>query len=319
MESRSKYPCTQRELYAVCISGWHTCSRNIEKFTGFRPVYTLPYIEMKLKDIQMVSQMPNFAGRSARQELARVHLRNKLAECHESWNKLRLALPSIVPEGQLEMHYRSIGQGFYADSLRERLEACTALMDTASAYVIEHSAVLAASAELGADFPNLFLSYAADLRTCMHLYVDKIKDGASGSDKKLKESNRLYTELMMMFSDARIIFRYDHAMQKDFFFETQLDLISGQAGAGINGVISSAPIPFGLVSDIVLTLMENGDEAYVEPDGHYRFTQLGAGIYTMKVAATGFRVQIITNIVVSKDAFSVRNITLVPEPITEDK
>jgi hypothetical protein len=120
---------------------------------------------------------------------------------------------------------------------------------------------------------------------------------------------------MMMFADARIIFKHDEIILKQFMFDAQLNLVSGQSGAGIKGMINNGQIPVHLIKDLTLTLPEHGEEAYINEDGTYRFSQLAAGTYSILVKAAGYKEQLISNIIVNTGAFSIFNITLVPEDL----
>ncbi len=312
MNNLRKYPCTQRELYAVCISGWESCNQNIEKFTSFRPLYTAAYVESQLQAVNAANALPHRDKRSAKQELARTELKNKLSQCHDAWKKLKLALPSLFPADQLEAHYRDMGQRFYTDSLKLKWEACTGLMDSALLFVEEHAVALQASPRLGPSFVADFKLLTEELRIQLNKYVGKMKDEGKSADGKLNASNLLYTDLMEMFADARIIFKNDPISLKNFKFDAQLDLVSGQSGAGIKGMISNGQVPVAQIEGLQLILAENGDEAYVNADGAYRFSQLGAGVYTMLVHASGYESQSIPNITVNPGAFSTQHIKLVP-------
>jgi len=317
--SPRKYACTQRELYAVCASGWESCNQNLEKFTSFRPLYTSAFIEAKLKEIADVSALPHRSKRSAKQDLARTELKNKLTECHDAWKKLKLAVPALWPADQHEAHYKDMGRAFYRDSLKMKWEACTGLMDSALSFVQEHAALLQGSERLGPQFVDDFKLLTESLRLQLQKYVSKLKDEGQGADEKVQGCNAIHKELMLMFADAKIIFKNDPVKLKNFIFEAQIDLVSGQNSAGIKGMISNGQLPVSQIEGLLLTLAENGDEAYVEDDGTYRFSQLAAGKYTMQVNAPGYQEQLINDIAVNTGAYSTRNITLVPEvPVKED-
>jgi hypothetical protein len=308
--TNKRYPCTQRELYAVCASAWDSCHRNLEEFAKFRPVYTNDFIEGKLREIVSVSRMPHRTSRSAEQQLSRLVLMNKLAECHAEWKKLKLALSEIWPEDELNIHYKAMGQSFYADSHRFKWEACTGLMETALAYVQNNAEILQASPLLGPSFAEEFKVLTRDLNERRFDYLEQMKLQGIGGSEKVKASSKLYSDLMLMFADAKIVFRDDPDTLKHFFFDVQLNLVSGQGGAGIKGSINSGKVPINQLRDLKLTLLENDDEAFVDEEGSYRFSQLAAGSYTMEVKATGYKTLVIPDIRVNTGAFHIENIRL---------
>ncbi|MES2619257.1 MAG: carboxypeptidase-like regulatory domain-containing protein, partial [Bacteroidota bacterium] len=127
-------------------------------------------------------------------------------------------------------------------------------------------------------------------------------------------------DLVKMFADAKVIFRGDAVKTKKFSFSSLLDVMSGKSGAGIKGLISNGQMPVSQIESLVISLQENGDEAYIDDAGNYRFTQLAAGTYSLLVEAEGYETQVIPAVVVNSGAFSIKNITLkpaTPEPQPE--
>jgi hypothetical protein len=315
--STRNYACTQRELYAVCASGWENCQRNLEKFSAFRPIYNPELIERRMNEIEAVSMMPHKNLRAAEQGFARIALKNKLSECHTIWKKLRMTVPEIWPEDQHEMHYKSMGDDFFPESRKMKWEACTGLMDSAVEYVQKHAAILQSNPLLGPAFVDELRTLAGDLKSLLKAYLRSMKEYGKGGEEKEKASNLLFKDLKYMFADARLIFTHDPVMLKDFSFDIQQDLVSGSSGSGIKGTISAGKVPLNKIADLYLVLLENGDEAYVSEEGNYRFSQLASGKYTMEVRATGYRDQVIPGILVNTGSFTTQHIVLEPVEATE--
>lgn len=310
--SIKNYPCTQRELYAVCASGWENCQLNLEKFSAFRPIYTPELIERRLKEIKAVNVLPHKTSRAAGQGFARIELKNKLTECHTIWRKLKLAVPEIWPEDQHEMHYLAMGEDFLADSQKMKWEACTGLMDTVAAYAKNHSEILQTSDLLGPNFVSELTTLAEELNLLLSKYHLSIKEFGMGGEEKTKASNLIYKDLKNMFADARLIFKHEPDKLKHFSFEVQLDLVSGSSGSGIKGSISAGKVPVNKIPDLLLILSENGDEAFISEDGHYRFSQLAAGTYTIELSAPGYKDQLIKNITVNTGSYTTQHLKLEP-------
>jgi hypothetical protein len=311
--TKKNYPCTQRELYAVCTSGWMNCQQNLEKFSAFRPVYTAAFLEARLKEVADAAAMPHRSKRSVNQGFARAELKAKMEQCHDEWNKLKLTLPMLFPGQPLDLHYKDMGEEYYADSKYLKWEACTGLMDSALDFVQKHAVILNASDRLGPKFAEGFKLLRDELHALLQAYVSIMGDGSKGAEDKLKACNAIYEELKSLHADARILFKKDETTLNKFRFESQLDLVSGQNGSGIKGSISNGQVPVHLLPGLLLSLTENGDEAYISENGTYRFSQLSAGSYTMMVKANGYKEQLIPNILVNTGSFSIRDIVLVPE------
>jgi hypothetical protein len=311
--SSKKFRCTQRELYAVCASGWKLCLQHISKFSGSRPIYTPEYVESRIKDIAKVDAMPDRSVRSSLQDVARMELKEKLEEYHGAWKMLKSAMPSIFPESRLEAYYKEMGQDFYAESKQFKWEASTGLVNAGLAFAKKHDEELGSSALLGQGIVANLNSLAEAFHSAMDRYLDKRKESNRGSEDKIKACNELYKDLSFMLSDARIILRNEPAILKEFNFDTLLDFVSGHGSAGIKGNISNGLVPLEQIPDLLLTLLENGDEAYIDANGSYRFSQLAAGTYTIHVTAKGYQEQNIPGVTVNPGAYTMQHIKLVPE------
>jgi hypothetical protein len=307
-----KFPCTQSELFLVCKTGWNHCKINLEKFSAFRPVYTAAYVESRLEDIDAVSEMSLANKRNASQEMARTKLKQTVGECHDEWKKLKLAVPSIWQESDHEAQYKDMGQTYYYESLKYKWESTASLMDSTVAFISEREELIKASPMLGAAFIEGFKLLRKKLNADLNTYISHQQNQGKSAAEVLDACNKLYKDLMQMFADGRIIFKGNDSLLRGFIFDKQLFLVSGQSVAGIKGSITNGSLPVSQIPDLLVTLLENGDEAYIGEDGSYRFSQLAAGLYTMQVSATGYQPQTIPALEVNTGAFTIRNLTLVP-------
>jgi hypothetical protein len=311
--SYRKFPCSQLELFAVCKVGWKYCLQNISRFNSFRPIYTSEYVDSRLGEIARVNEMPNMAKRSAQQELARIALKNKLEECQWAWKKLKLAIPAIFPESEIEAHYKDMGQEYYDATRRFKWEACTGMMHAAVSFAQQHSAMIGASPLLGPAFVDEIRSLSDSLNAALGNYLDKRQESGRGSDQKTNACNELHKDLTLMLTDGRMIFSKEPSTLNDFRFDTILDFVSGHGSAGIKGNISNGRVPIHKIPDLLLTLTENGDEAYINEDGSYRFSQLAAGVYTIHLTAKGYKEMTLPGITVNTGSYTTQHIRLVPE------
>lgn len=315
MKNQKNFRSTQRELFAVCYAGWESCRQNLADFAKFRPVYSDGYLSDRLKEVAAVSEMPDRHGRSYKQDITRIELKDAHANCLDAWKKLKLAITSIWPENKHEAAFKGIGQDLYADSARMRWESCTAMLDRALAFLTDNAETVAASNMLGPNFTEEFKALADGFKTQLQKYVARLNEESELADAKLQACNKLYKDLLLMFADARIIFKNNPVKLKRFSFEVQLDLVSGQNSAGIRGTITNGQVPVSNIPDLVLSLAESDDEAYVDENGSYRFSQMAAGTYTLLVKAGGYKEQHIPNIVVNTGSYTTQNITLEKETI----
>jgi hypothetical protein len=311
--SLKRYPCTQRELFAVCLTGWKNCLQNISRFNAFRPLYTEAYVDSRLKEIARVDELPGRSKRSAQQDLARIALKKKLEECQLTWKKLKLAIPTIFPGSEQDAHYKDMGQEYYEASKHFKWEACTGLMNAALSFSQQHAALLESSPLLGPGIVTEIKTLTDALQAALGKYLDKRQEFGKGADHKTNACNELHKDLTLMLTDAKMIFKNDPSILKDFHFDTILDFVSGHGSAGIKGNISNGRVPIHQIPDLLLTLTENGDEAYIADDGSYRFSQLAAGVYTIHLTAKGYQELTLSGVTVNPGSYTTQHIKLVPE------
>jgi hypothetical protein len=309
--STKNFNCTQQELYSVCALGWESCSQHLEKFTSLKPKYSPAFIQARRDEIEAIRKMPDRYRRAASQELLRLELKKQAGSCLDAWRNLQSHIREAwTTVEQQNSCMKSAGLAYYRDAYKMKWEACQSLMISAVEFIRENSAQLLANENMNAGFPDIFSALAKGFNDSYAKYFDSVKKAELDTEAKRKANVKLRKDLMSMFADAKMIFKNEPAMLKMFTFESVLLQVSGPGTAGIKGLISNGAVPVGSIPGLELILAETGEEAAIDEDGTYRFSQMAAGTYTLKVTAPGYKEQSIPNVVVNTGTYTVLNLEL---------
>lgn len=315
MKKNKSLNCTQRELYAVCTSAWNSCFQNIEKFNNVKPKYTGDYAKARLADVEAARLMPDRYRREGDQQMLRLRLKKQLDACLEAWRMLQSSIGSTWEEQtEADSMLKAAGQPYYRDAYNTKWEACQSLMDSGKNFIATHKDELLLNDNMSPSFVEKFNNLAQAYDAQYNLYMASAHSVGEATDAKQEANQKLLKFLRELSIDAKIAFKDQPALLNQFIFDKVLLKISGQGAAGIKGMVSNGQLPVSQIQDLELVLVETGDEAFVDTDGSYRFSQLASGTYTLRVTAPGYKEQAIPGIHVNTASYTTQNIVLEKEP-----
>ena len=312
MKYPKNYNCTQNELYAVCAQGWEVCNQNIAAFTAFKPKYNAAFVQERKDEIGAVMRLADNFKRSAAQELLRLTLSNEANKCLVLWRMLKSYIEEAWPGVEQSAMLKSAGISAYREAYKYRWEACMHLVTSAEIFAREQEAVLSAGNNMPENFISAISEQQAAYKKAYDAFLDSLNKGSMLTRDKVDANNKLYKELNSMFSDARILFKGQETLLKQFSFKTMLNQISGPGTAGIKGFIAGLPEPVDMQPGLEMKLLESGKEAMLESDGAYRFSQIAAGAYTLQLKADGYQTLSIP-VNVNTGSFTLLNLVMEPE------
>ena len=310
--SNKNFKCTQQELYAVCALGWESFSQNLEQFSTLKPKYTQAYLEAQKANLDAVMRMHNHYQRAAFQESLRIDLKQSAEKGHAMWRLLQSHIKEAFPGEHQKTRIKASGQAFYTEAIKFKWEACQNLFITGETFIREHSAELMTNENMDPKFPEAYSEQLRAFNTLYIRYLDSVKQGELKTRDKTEANNQLYRTLLSMFTDARILFKGNDAMLKQFNFTAMLNQVSGPGSSGIKGYLSNGNLLVAELPGLSLTLLETGKKAQVNEDDAFRFAQIAAGNYTVLVEADGYVSQSIP-VTVNTGSFTLLNIVMEPE------
>lgn len=285
---KNNYPCSQQSLYAVCRSGWASCTTYLADFAAFSPSYTAPMIAGMIADIDAAEALGDEEQRTEDSRTLRVNLKEKAAEGLEHWRRLKRYITKVYSEAEVEIKLDAAGQSHYAKAANNDWGAVGRLLTDGVAFATANTADLTAGNIMPATFPAAFAAIKTDYDALYASYITASQTDEIETQTKIEANNSIYASVMAMFLDGQEIFRKNEAVKKLFTFDQVLLNVEGPGNQGIKGDVTiqgtSNPVTAGEVS---FTGPSN-KTVEIDEDGHYECPQLAAGLYTMLVTAPGF-------------------------------
>mgnify|MGYP000341896664 CR=1 FL=1 len=308
-----KFNCTENELYAACAYGWESFSHHLDRFYALKPKYNAAFLKEKKAELGRVMKMHDHNQRSAASEQSRKTLKHHAELCLQAWKKLRLYIEGAWPADEHDMMLKGAGLPDYKEAVKFRWETFSSLLSSAQAFIQDNKDRLLTGNNMPKSFPEEFNKLAMAFSAENLRHQDTVKQSAILATEKTAANNGLYADLMSMFKDARMIFRKEPDTLRFFTFDYVLLLLSGPGTAGIKGVVSNAQLPLRPIPGLELVIIETGDTLTPGEDGSYRFNQLAAGLYTLRVTAPGYKPYTQEGIQVSTGVHKIVNVVMEKE------
>ncbi len=310
-----KYNCSQQSLYAVCRSGWSSCSTYLSLFNAFSPLYTGAFVTAKVADINTAETLPDAEQRTEDSRTLRVNLKNKATECMDLWQRLKRYITKAYPADQVEIKLDAAGQSHYRKAGQDDWGAVSRLLVDGDAFITANTADLTAGNNMPAAFAATFNTAKTQYDTFYQSFITAGQSDEVETQTKLNANNAIHADLMAMFLDGQEIFKNDEAVRKLFIFDQVLLNVEGPGIAGAKGEITNS------TNDNPITTAANlefvGPTEYTTvsgPDSRYQASPLAAGSYTVTVTCPGFQTLIINNVEIQTGVLKTLNIELTPAP-----
>lgn len=282
------YACSQQALYAVCRSGWASCTTYLADFAAFSPSYTAPMIAGMIADIDAAEALGDEEQRTEDSRTLRVNLKNKAAEGMEMWQRLKRYITKAYPADQLEIKLDAAGQSHYAKASKDDWGAVSRLLADGNAFSAANSSELETGNNMPETFNAAFFTVKGDFDAYYASYITASQTDEVETQTKIEANNGIHASVMTMFLDGQQIFKKNEAVKKLFTFDQVLLTVSGPGNQGIKGDVTIQGTSNAVTAGEVSFTGPSNKTVEIDEDGHYECPQLAAGLYTMLVTAPGF-------------------------------
>jgi len=301
----NKYSCTQSELYACCYIGWQSYNNNLVRFTNFKGFYTALYGTARVGEVDAAKALPDEQTRDEVAESLRILLIAKGTECTDGWQQLKRYIASAYPDDLQKPKLEAAGSDYYREAAREDWENLSMLMQAGSNFIGNNTADLTASNNMPLTFQGDFNTLKTDFDDLYLDFKNAEQIAFTQTETKINANNGIFEKLMDMFLDGQQIFKKTPATQKQFIFESVLELVSSPGSSGLKGTVTKQ-VDAMPIEGAKLTLVELVKAVQTDASGKYDFGNFAAGTYTLRVEAAGFvtieeKVVIETGVVSTKD------------------
>jgi len=286
--AKPNYNCSQQSLYAVCRSGWASCTTYLADFAAFSPTYTAPFIATQIAAVNAAEALADEEQRTEDSRTLRVNLKNKAAEGMEMWQRLKRYITKAYAADQVDIKLDAAGQSHYARSLKDDWGAVSRLLTDGVAFATANTADLTAGNIMPATFPAAFAAIKTDYDALHASYITASQTDEVETQTKIEANNSIFASVMDMFADGQRIFKKNEAVKKLFTFDQVLLNVEGPGNQGIKGNVVIAGTDNPVTSGEVSFNGPSNKTVEIDEDGHYECPQLAAGLYNMLVTAPGF-------------------------------
>jgi len=306
------YACSQQALYAVCRSGWASCTTYLADFAAFSPSYTAPMIAGMIADIDAAEALGDEEQRTEVSRTLRVDLKNKATEAMEQWQRLKRYITKAYAADQLEIKLDAAGQGHYGKAGKDDWGAVGRLLTDAVAFATTNSADLAAGNNMPVGFPASLTTIKVDYDALYASYITASQTDEVETQTKIEANNSIHASVMAMFLDGQQIFKKNEAVKKLFTFDQVLLTVSGPGNQGIKGNVVIAGTDNPVTAGEVAFTGPSNKTVEIDEEGHYECPQLAAGLYNMLVTAPGFSAVTFNDIEVETGIMKTQDVELTP-------
>ena len=306
------YKCSQQALYAICRSGWNSCTTYLADFAAFSPMYTAPFITDRIADLDAAEAIGDSEQRTEDSRTLRVNLKNKATESMEQWQRLKRYITKAYPADQVDIKLDAAGQSHYRKAAQDDWGAVSRLLMDGSTFATTNSVDLATGNNMPVGFPLAFAAIKGEYDTLYSSFVTASQTDEVETQTKIEANNGIFASIMSMFLDGQEIFKSNEAVKKLFTFDQVLLTVSGPGNQGIKGDVVIAGTDNPVTDGEVSFNGPSSKTVEIDEDGHYECPQLAAGLYTMLVTAPGFSGVTFNDIEVETGIMKTQDVELTP-------
>jgi hypothetical protein len=293
MEIKSKTPCSQPDLYQICLLIALSCKSKIADFALFSAAYTLTFVDAIIAAIEQAEQLPGEEARAEQHKMLNKKLGPISKEGLNLWQYLKRYIAKMYPDSP-EMQrtaWQAAGWNFYdSNNAWPETKAC---LKAGSEYIKLHRAELLANDNMSEDFEERYNAQMELFQTTYTSFLAAEQASVVGTDAKITANNGIYDRIITVCLDGQVIFEGNDTLQGQFSFEKVSQLISHQGPSAVKFHVtntdSGLPIP-----GVEISLTGTDKKVTTNEQGDAEMNQLSSGDNEFLLKADGFPDKIIS-------------------------
>ena len=293
----SNYPCSQQSLYTVAALVWKSYDDNLASFTELKGKYTKPFSVAALLDLKAARDLPTVHSRNSIPESIRIQLLPLGLTCLSNQRKLKSYINEVFPDNAAKPMLAAAGFNSYSSAINESWEEMNTMVTAGHTFIDSNSTTLQAGTE---NMPLAFkTTYATDktaFETVYSNYIASTQATPGGTNDKIVANNAVYSTLMAMMEDGRLIFENDSIKKALFTFGTVLSNVTGVGSTGMH--ITAIDSISKLRIEHFTATVQPGDEAGNAAKDTLDL-KMPADTYTVVIMAPGYHDVIVSSVVLT--------------------
>jgi Carboxypeptidase regulatory-like domain len=223
---------------------------------------------------------------------------------------------SAFQEELLEAKYDAAGSSFFNKAEQGNEGAMNDLNDSAIKFIKNNEAALKAKNNMTDSFLADYEAVVAEYDTQRKGYNESSKTATGLTKDNTEANNNLYKKMMVMFTEARVIFRKEPALRDQFTFTNVLDQVVSASVAGIRGKVTDLVTEKGI--NKVKIVIEGRDKTYeTDKFGKYDIAQLANGTYRVVFSCNGYNDVAFDDFEVKTGVYNTLNVVMEKVEVAE--
>lgn len=309
MATQAIYAMKQAELYTICLMAWDSCTAHLTDFTAFSAGYTSASVLARKAQIASAKALPDYQARNSQAETLRVGLLTVNDSCCSLWQKLKRYITYAYASNLWQINYDAAGMEYYATASNYNWDSTEQLMNAGKAFITANSAALLANANMPATFSATFSAATLDFTTKHQAYLQEREDVRIDTQTKVLANNQIYTNLVAMLADGKLIYDTNPAIRNEFTLTTLMSIVSNSGLSGVKGTVADS-VSRAPLAGVTITIIELNLNTTTDVNGFYTI-DAPSGSYTLEASGVGITTPITVSFTIATGVQTTVNVDVI--------
>jgi Carboxypeptidase regulatory-like domain len=262
-----------------------------------------------LEEVKTAKAIPNQKARKDDSNTHRIYLDTAIDECCFYFKSLKALILSAFDKNLQETKLETAGIAYYTKACSGNQGALGDLNDTAIQFIENNEAALKANNNMAGTFLADYKDAIAAYEIQRTNYQNSSKIASNLTLDNTAANNAIYTKMMDMFADAKVVFAKDPDIRELFTFTNVSSEVISPSVAGLRGKVTVLGEKKS-IADAVIAISGRDKTLTTNKTGRYDLAQLASGIYTVTVTAKGFKDVVIENVEVKTGTYKTLDVEM---------
>jgi hypothetical protein len=309
MATQAIYAMKQAELYTICFMAWDSCLVHLTDFTAFSAGYTAPAITARKAQITAAKALPDYQARNSTAEIMRVQLIETNTAACDLWQKLKRYISYAFPSNQWQIQWDAAGMNYYLNASNLNWDSTEQLMNAGKAFITANSAALLLNNNMPATFSANFTATTTTFTTKHQVYLQEREDVRIDTQAKVLANNQIYTNLIAMLADGKLIYQNDPAVKNEFTLTTLMSIVSNSGLSGVKGTVADS-VSRAPLAGVTITIIELNLNTTTDVNGFYTI-DAPSGSYTLEASGVGITTPITVSFTIATGVQTTVNVDVI--------
>jgi hypothetical protein len=285
-EKSKKYNIPQEILYAVCLSSWELCRKNLETFAGFKAYYTEAFIYEAIASVRKARELPGILHNRATSKEARIDLQLAGRQVMDNWQLLKLYINKAFGKDLAAIKLEAAGASIYTKAALYNWSAVRSLADVAGTFIRNNKEALTEGNNMPEKFQTRFVADGDKFIGLSMAFGSITMENQMATQLKINANNAIYESAIEMLKDGQQIFRYDAIIKRQFNFNYLVSVHSGKGSASFSGYITDE-----VNHPVEGATIQSHNQKYTaiaDSKGYYCISHIAEGTYVFNITRPGY-------------------------------